>query len=208
MSAAWVALAHVLRPQGRKGEVLAELLTDFPERLAGRSNLYLEPEGFAGRAEEARACRIVNSWLPKGRNEGRIVLAIEGVTTIEMAEALSRCDVLVEAEHRLPLEDGAAYVSDLVGCSVYDRGRLVGVVEQVEFPTSADGRRRLEEATPLLLVRLPNGEEAMIPFTTVFLREFDPAAKVLRMELPEGLVEVSAGAERGADEEEREKAER
>ena len=195
MSAAWVVVAHLLRPQGRKGEVLAELLTDFPERLVGRPRLFLAAEGFAGTPEEARPCRVTESWLPKGRNEGRVVLALDGVATIDAAEALAGFDLLVEAEDRLPLEDGAAYISDLVGCSVYDGERLVGIVERIEFPTSADGRRRLEEATPLLLLALSGGgAEAMVPFTRAFLREFDPVRKVLRMELPEGLVELSGDA--------------
>ena len=194
MSADWVAVAHLLRPQGRRGEVLAELLTDFPERLVGRPRLFLAAEGFAGTPEEARACQVTDCWLPKGRNEGRVVLALDGVETIDAAEVLAGLDLLVEAEHRLPLEDGAAYISDLVGCSVFDGERRVGVVAEVEFPTSADGRRRLEEATPLLQVTLPGGGEAMVPFTRAFLREFDPAGKVLRMELPEGLVEVAEDA--------------
>ena len=193
MSANWVAVAHLLRPQGRKGEVLAELLTDFPDQLVGRPRLFLAAEGFAGTPEEAQACRVTECWLPKGRNEGRVVLAIDGVGSIDAAEALSGLDLLVEAEHRLPLEDGAAYISDLVGCSVYDGERLVGVVAEVEFPTSADGRRRLEEGTPLLQLTLPDGDEAMVPFTRAFLREFDPVRKVLRMELPEGLVDGADG---------------
>ena len=192
MTERWVALAHLLRPQGRKGEVLAELLTDFPEGLVGRSPLYLAREGFGGTAEEARACRVTGSWMPKGRNEGRIVLALEGVGTIEQAEALAGHDLLVEAGQRTALEDGAAYISDLVGCSVFDGERCVGVVEGVEFPASADGRRRLEDASPLLLVRAAgeDADEIMIPFTKGFLREIDPAAKTIRMVLPEGLLDL------------------
>lgn len=188
MSTEWVAVAHLIRPQGRKGELLAELLTDFPESLVDRPRLFLAKEGFSGTAEEARTCRVTDCWLPKGRNEGRAVVALAGVGTISDAEAVAGFDVLVEAGDRLPLEDGAAYISDLVGCSVMDGEHVVGVVEAVEFPTSPDGRRRLEEATPILQVLLPGGGEAMVPFTRVFLREIDVAGKVLRMELPEGLV--------------------
>ena len=195
MSERWISLAHLLRPQGRKGEVLAELLTDFPEGLVGRDNLYVAPEGFAGAADAARACRIMESWMPKGRNEGRSVLAIEGGGTIEAAEELAGYDLLVEAAHRVSLEDGAAYISDLVGCSVFDGERLVGLVETVEFPTSPDGRRRLEDASPLLVVALPGGGgEAMIPFTKRFLRGIDASAKTIRMDLPPGLLDLSGSA--------------
>ena len=195
MSERWISLAHLLRPQGRKGEVLAELLTDFPEGLVGRVNLYLAREGFAGDADAARTCRILESWMPKGRNEGRIVLALEGVETIEAAEALAGYDLMVEAEHRVSLDDGAAYISDLVGCSVFDGERLVGVVDDVEFPTTADGRRRLEDASPLLVVTLSgDGGEAMIPFTTSFLRVIDAEAKTIHMDLPPGLLDLSGSA--------------
>ncbi len=196
MSVAWVVLAHMLRPQGRKGEVLAELLTDFPEGLVGRKHLYVAREGFHGSADEATPCAVTDSWMPKGRNEGRIVLALAGMTTIEAAEKMAGYDLLVTAEDRAPLEDGAAYISDLTGCSLFDGERLVGVVEAVEFPSSSDGRRRLDEASPLLVVALAgDAGEAMVPFTKAFLREFDPAAKMLRMQLPEGLVELSASSD-------------
>ena len=201
MSVAWVALAHVLRPQGRKGELLAELLTDFPEGLVGREGLYLAPDGFSGSAAEARPCTVTESWMPKGRNEGRIVLAFAGIETIEAAEMMAGYDLLVAAEDRAPLEEGAVYISDLTGCSLFDRERLVGVVEGLEFPTSPDGRRRLEDASPLLVVALDgDAGEARIPFTKAFLREIDAAAKTIRMELPEGLLEVSGSSGAGRDE--------
>jgi len=44
----WIVLAHLIRPQGRKGELLAELLTDFPDRFVGREDLFLAPPGFGG----------------------------------------------------------------------------------------------------------------------------------------------------------------
>ena len=201
----WITLAHLLRPQGRKGELLAELLTDFPKQLAGRSGLHLAPAGFTGTAKEARLCTIAETWMPHGRNQGRIVLAIAGVTSIADAEQLAGFDLLVAPEHRAPLEDGAAYISDLIGCSLFNREQLVGIVQDVEFPTSPDGRRRLDTASPLLVVRLKDHDtklegpdanaenssaDALIPFTRAFLRSFDPAMKILRMELPEGLIDL------------------
>ncbi len=51
-------MARLLRPQGRKGELLAGLLTDFPERFVPGSTVYLAAQGFAGMADEARAVDI------------------------------------------------------------------------------------------------------------------------------------------------------
>ena len=74
----WVVLAHLLRPQGRKGELLAELLTDFPERLAGRKGLYLAPPN-ASDSLEPRPAEVLSTWLPVGRNRGRVVLQLAGI---------------------------------------------------------------------------------------------------------------------------------
>ena len=43
----WIVLAQILRPQGRKGEVLADLFTDFPERFDEHPGVWLAPSGFA-----------------------------------------------------------------------------------------------------------------------------------------------------------------
>ena len=53
----WIVLAHLLRPQGRKGEVLAELFTDFPERFEKQTRVFLAASGFAGTEAEARAAK-------------------------------------------------------------------------------------------------------------------------------------------------------
>ncbi len=75
------------------------------------------------------------------------------------------------------------------------------MVVEVEFPTSPDGRRRLDQASPLLVVALEaDGGEAMIPFTKAFLREVDAVAKTIRMELPEGLLEAAGSSGSAGDE--------
>lgn len=189
---AWVALARCVRPQGRKGEVLAEVLTDFPERIAGRPRLYLATEGFAGAAEAARPCEVLRSWMPKGRNEGRIVLEIAGVGTMEEAAALAGQELLVAASDRAVLEENSMYISDLVGCALVEEGVVLGTVEDVQFPMTADGRRRLEQASPLLVVRLAEGRgEVMVPYAKEFLRGMDAAARVVTVRLPEGLLELA-----------------
>jgi 16S rRNA processing protein RimM len=197
----WIVLAQILRPQGRRGEVLADLFTDFPERFAERPEVWLAPAGFADRAEAGtvaddpkaipRAASIAAHWLPVGKNAGRVVLHFAGVETIEQAEGLAGMEVVVPSTERLALEPGAAYISDLVGCTVYDHGRPLGTVDSVEFPTSPDGTRRLEDAAPLLAVTSPDGDEILVPYASVFLRELDLGARSIRMELPEGLVEIN-----------------
>jgi 16S rRNA processing protein RimM len=188
---AWIVLAHLLRPQGRKGEVLAELFTDFPERFDDQKRVFLAAPGFAGEEAEARPAEVVAFWLPVGKNEGRVVLQFAGIDTISDAESIAGQDVLVPREERLPLDDESVYISELIGSTVYDGPLPVGVVEEVQFAMTADGGRRLDDAAPLLVVRSVEGDEVLIPFAKAFLVAVDTEAKRIDMTLPEGLIEVN-----------------
>jgi 16S rRNA processing protein RimM len=188
---AWIVLAHLLRPQGRKGEVLAELFTDFPERFDGYKRVFLAAPGFAGEEAEARSAKIVAFWLPVGKNEGRVVLQFAGIDTISDAESIAGQDVLVPGDERLPLDDESVYVSELIGCTVYDGPLPVGMVEDVQFAMTADGGRRLDDAAPLLAVRSSEGDEILVPFAKAFLVRVDTEAKRIDMTLPQGLIEVN-----------------
>ena len=54
--AEWVWLARIRRPQGRKGEVFADILTDFPEKFSERRRLWLLSAGDAAPGAKCRAC--------------------------------------------------------------------------------------------------------------------------------------------------------
>ena len=188
---AWIVLAHLLRPQGRKGEVLGELLTDFPERFEGQRRVFLAAPGFEGEESEARPAVVVAFWLPVGQNEGRAVLQFAGIDTISDAESIAGQDVLVPRGERVPLDDESIYVSELIGCAVYDGPVPVGVIEDEQFAMSADGARRLDDAAPLLAVRSSEGDEILIPYAKAFLVAVDTEAKRIDMALPQGLIEVN-----------------
>jgi 16S rRNA processing protein RimM len=191
---AWIVLAHLLRPQGRKGEVLAELFTDFPERFEEQKRVFLVAPGFEGQEAEARPVEVLAFWLPVGKNEGRVVLQFAGIDTISDAESIAGQDVLVPREERLPLDDESVYISELISCTVFDGLLPVGVVEDVHFAMTADGGRRLDDAAPLLAVRSLEGDEILIPFAKAFLVRVDTETKRIDMTLPEGLVEVNRPA--------------
>jgi 16S rRNA processing protein RimM len=187
----WTVLAHLLRPQGRKGELLAELLTDFPERFEDRSNVLLAKPDFSGTREEARPIEVTNHWLPVGRNHGRIVLALSGIDSIEKAEALAGLDVIIPTDQRVELDDDAEYISELVGCLVFDGSVEVGIVTGVEFPTTPDGNRRLSDAAPLLTVETGAGDEILIPYVQAFLVALNSASRRIEMQLPPGLIDLN-----------------
>jgi 16S rRNA processing protein RimM len=198
----WIVLAHLLRPQGRKGEVLAELLTDFPERFEDHGRVFLARPGFDGDRSQARTVEVEAFWLPVGRNQGRVVLKFAGVESISDAETIAGQDVIVPGEERLPLDDESVYISELVGCAVYDGPRRIGVIEDVQFAMTADGARRIDDVAPLLAVLSDDGDEVLIPFAKAFLISVDTEAKRIEMSLPEGLVEINraAASSTGTDE--------
>ena len=195
----WIVLAHLLRPQGRKGELLAELLTDFPERFDEKKRVFLASPNFSGEESQARAVEVISFWLPVGKNEGRIVLQFAGIDSITAAEGIAGLDVIVPYAERLPLDDESEYISDLIGCTVYDGSTAVGVIDDVQFPSTADGARRLAEAAPLLAVLSPDGDEILIPFAKAFLIGVNVKEKRVDMKLPEGLVEVNRANEPNTD---------
>jgi len=195
----WIVLAQILRPQGRKGEVLADLFTDFPSRFTTHPHVILAPPGLVDPSVNAAStpptqpepAEVTSHWLPVGRNAGRIVLHFAGIDSIEQAQQLAGKQIVIPFSERVTLDPGAAYISDLIGCTVYDRGQPLGIVDSVQFPTSPDGSRRIEDAAPLLAIASPDGEEILIPFANAFLLEFDLPARAIRMSLPEGLTQIN-----------------
>ncbi len=193
----WTLLARILRPQGRKGEVLADLLTDFPSRFAEHPRVWLAPPSFAdtslsrSQAAVPQPAEITSHWLPVGRNSGRVVLHFAGVDSISQAEALAGKEVLVPLAERMPLDADSIYISDLIGCTVYDRDAALGLVESVQFPATPDGTQRLEDTAPLLAVAIPDGGELLLPFAKSYLVEIDVHAKTIRMALPDGLTDLN-----------------
>lgn len=168
----------MVKTQGRRGEVATELHTDFPERFAERERIYaLAPDGMR------REMRLESSW-PHLRY---FVLKFRGVDSITQAEALVGCELQIPAAERVALEPGAAYVSDLLGCAVWDMTRAsgsaeVGLVAGVQFGAGE---------APLLVVR-SGKQEFLVPFAAEYLLSLDLPQRRIEMRLPEGLLQVDA----------------
>jgi len=201
----WTVLAHLLRPQGRKGEVLAELSTDFPARFTDHPDVFLAKPGYRGLEAHARAIRVLGFWLPVGRNQGRIVLTLEGIDSIERAEILAGLDMIVSTSERVELDEDEEYIDDLIDCDVFNLAGSaptipIGKVTGVDFPTTPDGARRLEQAAPLLTVETEEGEEILIPYVQSFLVSLSVEEKRIEMRLPIGLLELNTPQTRGKEE--------
>ncbi|HEY9126631.1 MAG TPA: ribosome maturation factor RimM [Acidobacteriaceae bacterium] len=183
---AWVWLAKIRRPQGRKGEVLATILTDFPERFQERKRLWLLSHA-GGAQESARPVELMHAWLHKGAASRDIVLHFAGVNSISEAEALAGITVAIPREERAPLGEDEYYAGDLMGCTLVDLSsepeRIVGIIEDVD-----------RESGPVALLVINGGagkDELLIPWAKAYLRRVDLSAKRVEMALPEGLLQLN-----------------
>jgi 16S rRNA processing protein RimM len=174
-SGEFISIARIVRPQGRRGEVAAELHTDFPQRFAERRNLFLlMPDG------SRRSAELEAHWLHKGR----VILKFAGVDNIEAAQALAGSEVQIPREQRVQLEAGSAYISELVGCRVRDArsGRELGEIAEVVFGAGE---------APLLVLHA-GAKELSVPFAQEFLQRMDLVGKRIEVSLPEGMTDLDA----------------
>jgi 16S rRNA processing protein RimM len=177
----WTWLARVRRPQGRKGEVFADLLTDYPEKFAERRRLWLLGET-AHATTVPREVELISHWPHKGG----IVLHFAGVDSITAAETLKGLIVAIPSTERADLDEDEVYIGDLIGCVLVDvAGAVPVVVGEIE------GVDRMAGPVALLVVRGALGE-VLIPFAKSYLRHIDLRAKRVEMALPEGLVDLNA----------------
>jgi 16S rRNA processing protein RimM len=159
--------------QGRRGEVAVEMHTDVPDRMQPGMRL-----SALHKDSSRRELKIEDAWPHKNY----VVLKFAGINSISEAEPLVGSELQVPLSERAPIEAGAVYVSDLVGCVLFDGGREVGIVKDVRFGAGE---------APLLVV-VAGKTEFEIPYAQEFLKQVDLEHKRIEMALPEGLLEVNA----------------
>lgn len=164
-----VAVGKLIRARGLRGELIAEVYSS----LSGRAEQLRE----VTLALDGRRCVAVVERL--WYHDGRPVFKFAGMDSMDAAEAWAGADILVPEAERVRAGEGEFFHADLIGCQVIGTGPL-GVVASVEEYGGA----------PLLKVVAPDGREILIPFVRSMCREIDVAARVIRVDLPEGLLEL------------------
>ena len=175
-STEFITLACVVKTQGRRGEVAAEIYSDIPERFTVGMKLQALPRDLDG---SRRELEVEELWP----HRGLLVLKFAGVGSISDAETLIGCELQVPKCQRSELQPGWNYVSDMIGCAVLDDGREIGRVEDVQFGAGE---------APLLIVRDATAKLIEIPLAEAYLETIDVVRKQVRMKLPDGLLEVNA----------------
>jgi 16S rRNA processing protein RimM len=166
-----IAVARVAKTRGVRGEVAAQLLTDFPERFRDLEELIaVTPAG------ERRTLAIEESWL----HGGRVILKFAGYDTPEDAKELVGYELTVPESEAVELEEGEFFDWQLVGCRVETvAGRALGTVAEVLHYGAA----------PVLVVKDEGRREHLIPLAESICVEINVERKLIRVDPPEGLVE-------------------
>lgn len=177
-----VLVGRIGRPHGIRGHVFVNAETDFVEkRFAPGATVWVEADGGAD-------ALTVASFRIQG---GRPVVSFDGLTRIEDVETLTGRELRVPETMLAPLDDGAYYQHQLVGCVVETTGGVrVGVVTRVDGGVGGS----------LLTVDGPRGE-VLVPFAVDICVAVDVENKSIRIEPPDGLLELNerpAGPPRSA----------
>jgi 16S rRNA processing protein RimM len=133
------------------------------------------------KTNERRQVQVEGLWPHKEW----LVLKFQGIDTISGAEPFVGAELQLPLSERAQLAPGWTYLSDLVGCKVFDGEREIGPIVDVSFGAGE---------APLLVVGSGAKLPYEIPFAEAFLEKVDLERKQIRMKLPEGLLEVNKGS--------------
>lgn len=166
-----IVIARAVRTHGLKGEVVAELLTDFPERFEEVDELVV-----VSQSGERKPGKLEDYWFQKNR----VVLKLADYDDIEQAKELIGSDFAVLESERVALEQDEYYDWELEGCTVKVGNESIGEVRSVLRTGGAE----------ILVVSDQSGKEQLVPLAAPIVVEVDVAAKTIVIDPPEGLLEL------------------
>lgn len=166
-----VVIARAVKTHGLKGEVVAELLTDFPERFEDLDQVVLVAPG-----GEQQTRDIEKFWFQKDR----VVLKLAGYDDVDAARELVGYEFAVPEADRVELEEDEFYDWELEGCTVKVGDKSIGQVRSVLKTGGAE----------ILVVSDTDGIEKLVPLAAEIVVEIDPAAKTIVVDPPEGLFDL------------------
>lgn len=168
-----VAIAKALKTRGLRGELVAEILTDFPERFEKTKVVFaLKPD------VQAIKLNLASFWFQKNR----IILKFEDVDSIEAAEKLINCEICIPESEAVELETDEFFDWELEGCAVESiDGKALGKVREI---------MRTGGTEVLVVTNADNDKkDFLIPFATAICVQVDVENKLIQVDLPEGLLE-------------------
>ncbi len=169
----YIVIARIARPRGLRGELVADLLSDFPERFDDTTRVaLLDAEGRKRREVELEA-----HWFQKDR----VILKFKGFDTIEAAGELVTLDVAVPEVEAVTLDEDEFYEWQLIGCQVETIDKeIIGHVTDVLHTGGV----------PILVIKTADEKEHLVPLAKTICVEVDIAEKLIRVDAPENLLEL------------------
>jgi 16S rRNA processing protein RimM len=167
-----IVVARVARTRGLRGEVIGDLYTDFPGRFeALDSVIAIAPDG------SRRSLQIEEHWF----QGNRIVFKFAGYDSIDDAKELAGLQLAIPETERIELPPDHFYEWELAGCSVEALdGNVIGHVREVMHTGGVE----------ILVVADDEGREFLIPMAHEICVEVDIEHKVVRVDPPEGLLDL------------------
>ena len=166
-----IVIARAVRVRGLKGEIVAELLTDFPERFEDVEELVLvSPTG------ERTVGQLEDYWF----QNDRVILKLADYNDVDAAKQLVGYEFAVPEQDRVPLPEDHYYDWELEGCEVKVGNEVIGKVSSVMRTGGAE----------ILVITDEKGSERLVPLAESIVVEIDPAAKTIVVDPPEGLLEL------------------
>ena len=161
-------IGKVVKPQGIKGEIKAQILTSFPEHFEQLSYLYVEQNEF-------EKFTIENTRL----SGNFVFIKLEKIDSRNDAENLRNKYLYIPAEELYPLEDDEFYHHQLLGLKVYDQDNVyLGIVKNVEsYPVN-----------DILSVENEKKEIYLIPVVKDFIKAIDIKSQKVTIHVVEGLL--------------------
>lgn len=158
--------------------MIAEILTDFPERFSEVSRVLVTC------SENEYWEEIENHWFQKNR----VVIKFKGRERPHEVEELLGGEVKIPEDQRVKLPKDSYFDSDLIGCGVVEEGELIGEVVEL---------LKIGAGSANLIVLTPEEKEFMIPLSREFLTKVDIGDKKIYVHLPPELVELAVARKKG-----------
>lgn len=170
MNTELVVIAKLVKTRGLRGELVADVLTDFPQRFDNLERVFaVKPNG------ETSELEIEKFWFQKNR----IIFKFAGFDSIEASETLRNCEISVAEDEAVKLETDEFYDWQLQGCAVETiEGVKLGAVKEV-----------LRTGGTEVLVVAGEMKEYLIPFAEKICTEVDIENKLIKVDAPEGLLD-------------------
>lgn len=163
-------IGKILNAHGVKGEMKVTPLTDHPSRYELLESVYVEDRKKAYTSFDVEAVRF---------HKDLVLIKLKGIDDMNAALALKNCHLAIDKSDRMPLEEGAYYIDDLIGLDVYEDDKKIGTLKEVLQPGAND----------VYVLDSTIYPDLYIPAIKTVILSVDLSANRMDVKLPKGLVD-------------------